>query len=484
MASEKKQAVSGMIWASLGSVGGGILNLLVMFILARLLSPSDFGVMELLVVVTSISTVLVDSGFSQALIRDKGANDIDKSTVFFVNLSISTILYVFLFFMAPLLASFFRLPEFAAYSRVAFLCIIFDSLSIIQNINYTKELNFRPIAISTLAAIIIAGILTVVLSLLGLGTWALVIFILTNSLLKSSFLWLQSKWRPILSFSRTALKKYWKFGSFILVQSLIDKIAMDVESLLIGRAYTKDQLGFFSQSRKINSYFGQALTSVVVKVSYPLLVKIGDTDEQLKFGYRKIVGYTTFVTSPIMMFILFYPYDTMVALFGERWVEGGSYLRLWSCIGLVQPIQAVCNNIFLVKGKSKTLFYISAFKNLLKIVIVVVLISSSIYYMLVGIVSVALITALVVFYFSGKLINYNLISIARDVFPNITIAFVSCFIPFLITETFDICNMAPIIKVPFMFTFTAFLYVMLNFLSKNSNMQDIINIAKSYLNNK
>lgn len=484
MASVKKQAVSGMIWASLGSVGGGILNLLVMFVLARLLSPSDFGVLELLVVVTSISTVLVDSGFSQALIRDKGATDIDKSTVFFVNLSISTTLYVVLFFLAPLLASFFRLPEFSAYSRVAFLCIIFDSLSVIQNINYTKELNFRPIAISILSAIVIAGILTITLSYLGLGTWALVIFIIANSLLKSFFLWIQSKWRPIYKFSRAALKKYWKFGSFILVQSLIDKIAMDVESLLIGRAYTKAQLGFFSQSRKINSYFGQALTSVVVKVSYPLLVKIGDTDEQLKYGYRKIIGYTTFVTSPIMMFIFFYPYDTMVALFGERWVEGGSYLRLWSCIGLVQPIQAVCNNIFLVKGKSKKLFYISAFKNFLKIIVVVVLISYSIYYMLVGIVSVALITAFVVFYYSGKLINYNLMAIAKDVAPNIIIASVSCLIPFFITESFGLCNMTPIIKVPVTFAFTILLYVILNVFSSNSNMRDIINIAKSYIHRK
>lgn len=481
MASVKNQAVSSMIWASLGSVGGGILNLLLMFVLARLLSPSDFGVMELLVVVTSISTVLVDSGFSQSLIRDKGATDIDKSTVFFVNLSVSTTLYLVLFFCAPLLASFFRMPEFSAYSRVAFLCIIFDSLSVIQNINYTKDLNFRPIAISILSAIFVAGILTITLSLLGFGTWSLVIFIIANSFLKSFFLWIQSRWRPIFCFSRTALKKYWKFGSFILVQSLIDKIAMDVESLLIGRAYTKAQLGFFSQSRKINSYFGQALTSVVVKVSYPLLVKIGDTDEQLKYGYRKIVRYTTFVTSPIMMFIFFFPYDTMVALFGEKWVEGGTFLRLWSCIGLIQPIQAVCNNIFLVKGKSRTLFHISAFKNILKITIVITLISFSIYYMLVGIVSVALISALVVFYYSGKLINYNLSAIVRDVFPNITLAFISSLISFLLTKSFVLCDMTPIMRVPSMFTLSILLYVALNIISDNRDLRGIISISKSYI---
>ena len=484
MASIKQQAVSGMIWASFGSVGGGILNLLVMFVLARLLEPSDFGVLELLVVITSLSTVLVDSGFSQALIRDKNATDLDKSTVFFVNLMISGVLYIVLFLMAPLLASFFRMPEFSLYSRVAFLCIVFDSLSVIQNVNYTKELNFRPIAASILFAIIIAGILAITLSLVGAGTWALVAFIIVNSLLKSIFLWSQSDWHPTLCFSGKSLQNYWRFGSFILIQSIIDKLSMDVESLLIGRSYTKAQLGFFSQSRKINSYFGQALTSVIVKVSYPLLVKIGDSDEQLKQGYRKIVGYTTYITAPLMAFLFCFPYDTMAALFGERWIQAGEFLRLWSCFGLIQPIQAVCNNIFLVKGKSKTMFYIFTIRNLSKIIIVFILISYSIYHMLVGIVLVTLLASIVVFYFSGKLINYKLHTIAKDIIPNIGMALASCLMIYYFSEVYEVCLITPFVKASILFISSILLYVMLGILSHNNNLHEIVQLAKSYLHKK
>lgn len=481
MASLKRQAISGMIWASIGSVGGGILNLLVMFILARLLEPSDFGVMELLVVVTSVSTVLVDSGFSQALIRDKNATDIDCSTVFYINLSISTFLYLLLFAAAPLLSVFFHLPEFTNYSRVAFLCIIIDSVAVIQNIKYTKDVNFRPIAISILCGVVVAGILTISLSKMGMGTWALVFFILINSLVKSTCLWILSRWRPMWAFSTISMKKYWRFGSFVLLQSLIDKIAMDVESLLIGRVYTKSQLGFFSQSRKINSYFGQALTSVVVKVSYPVLVKIGDTDEQLKAGYRKIMGYTTFVIAPIMVFIFCFPYETMHALFGEKWIEAGAYLRLFSCVGLITPMQSICHNIFLVKGKSKLFLYISAAKNFSKIAVVSVLVFIGIYQMLIGIVCVAILTAIVAFYYSGRLINYSFTALLSDILPNILFSAISCIFVYFIVTTTHLSDLQPLFKIILFFSFNLVFYLLINLLSHNSNMIDLLAIAKSLI---
>lgn len=476
MPSLKQKTFSGLIWASVGNIGHGIINLLVTFVLARMLLPSDFGVLELVIVITSISTVLVDSGFSQAIIRDKEATDLDKNTVFWINISIAAVLYIILFLSAPAFAVFFKAPGFAKLGRVAFISIIIDSFSNIQNVTFTKELKFKPIAIASLSSVIIAGIIAIVLASLGLGVWALIVMILATSIIKTGCLWLLSKWRPSFQFSRESLIKYFKFGSFILIQSLIDKIALDIESIVTGRFYTKAQLGYFAQSRKINSYFGQALTSVVVKVSYPALVKVGESDEKLKQGYRSIVGMTSFVVFPIMVFIFFFPYDCMEVLFGHNWVGAGKYLRLWACIGLIQPILSICNNIFLVKGKSKQLFVLSTIKNALKIFVVLLVVKLGIYQLILGIVVTAWIMAIVFLYYSGRLIQYKLFEIAKDILKNTLCSFLAVGIVFLCCRMVNI-NVIPIVMLLIKALASVLLYVLFSIVLKNSNYMDIRNLV-------
>ena len=473
MTSLKQKTFSGLIWASIGNVGHGIINLLVTFVLARILLPSYFGVLELVLVITSISTVLVDSGFSQAIIRDKEATDLDKNTVFWVNISIAAVLYLVLFFAAPAFATFFKAPGFAKLGRVAFISIVIDSFSNIQNVTFTKELKFKPIAIASLLSVLVSGVIAIVLASLGFGVWALIIMILFTAIIKTGCLWILSKWRPSFQFSRESLVKYFRFGSFILVQSLIDKIALDIESIVTGRFYTKAQLGYFAQSRKINSYFGQALTSVVVKVSYPALVKVGDSDERLKHGYRSIVGMTSFVVFPIMIFIFFFPYDCMGALFGLNWIGAGKYLRLWACIGLIQPILSICNNIFLVKGKSKQLFILSAIKNITKIIVVLAVIRLGIYQLILGIVITAWIMAIIFLYYSGRLIQYSLWEIAKDVFKNTLCSVLAVGLVFLFFRVLHLEIETVIVSLLVKALASVVLYVLFSVVLGNSNFKDI-----------
>lgn len=379
MSKIKVETFKGLIWTSIGNIGAGLLNLLVTMFLARLLNPSDFGILELVLVVTSISVVFVDSGFSQALIRDKEATVKDLSTVFWVNLTISICLYVLLFCVCPLLAKFWNVDEFGNIGRVAFLVIIIDALGLIQNVTFTKNMNFKPIAISMLVSTLFSGCIGALLAYLGYGVWSLVIFLLLTSTFKTALLWIQGKKFLLLSFSKDSVKKYYKFGSYLFVQSLIDKIMINVESLLIGRFYSKSQLGYYSQSRKIDSYLGQALTNIVVKVSFPALVKINDTDERLKYGYRKIIGLTTFVIFPFMLFLIVFPKLTMAMLFGSQWSNAGIYLQWWAIFGIVHPIQSICNNIFYVKGRSRELLIITAVKQMLKLLAIIALVKYSVF---------------------------------------------------------------------------------------------------------
>lgn len=415
----KQRTIGGFIWASIGNVGFGLINLLVTFILARLLLPSDFGLIELIVVITSISTVFVDSGFSQALIRDKQASLLDISSVFYINITIALLCYLLLFWALPGIAVFFNEPRLTGLGRFCFLSIVFDALSIAQNANFTRQMLFKPIAISNLAGITIAGIVGIVLASQDFGVWALACTITLSSLFRTITLWVISDWCPMWGISWRSIKKYFSFGGFLLLHTLFDKIVLNLEAFVIGKLYTKQQLGYFSQSGKINAYFCHALTNVIVKVTYPALVRLDDSDARLKEGYRKIIGLTTFVVTPLMMFLIFFPDSFIYTFLGKQWLDAAPLLMLWSVFGLFFPVQSICNNIFYVKGLSKQLLYLSVIRQVLKIIVVLSLARISIFAILLGTTAVAIFATWLYVYFSGRLIGYSLREVWQDVYKNL-----------------------------------------------------------------
>ena len=204
----RDKAVSGVFWTGIGSLSSGFLNFVITIVLARLLSPSDFGLLELLAIFTVISECFIDSGFSQAVIRDNEASQLDLSSVFFFNLSISLFLYILLFFLSPCIASFYNEPCLTNLSRFVFLVIIFHSCSIIQNAIFTKNLQFRPLAITSITSVIISGTVTGILAYNGYGVWALATNIVLYAFLKMMFLWSLSKWRPIFMISRSSIRYF------------------------------------------------------------------------------------------------------------------------------------------------------------------------------------------------------------------------------------------------------------------------------------
>ena len=431
----KQKTVGGFIWASVGNVGFGLINLLITFILARLLVPADFGLIELVTIITSISTVFVDSGFSQALIRDKQATLLDISSVFYVNVMIALLCYGLLFWAVSGMAIFFNEPRLTGLGRFCFLSIVFDALSIAQNANFTRQMLFKPIAISNLAGISIAGTVGVILASLDFGVWALAATITLSSLFRTITLWIISDWCPVWKMSWRSIKKYFSFGGFLLLHTLFDKIVLNLESFVIGRLYTKQQLGYFSQSGKINAYFCHALTNVIVKVTYPALVRLDNSEVRLKEGYRKIVGLTTFFITPFMMFLIFFPVQFIYTFLGKQWLEAAPLLVLWSVFGLFFPVQSICNNIFYVKGLSKQLLYLSVIRQVLKIAVVLALARISIFAMLLGTTIVAIFATLLYVYFSGRLISYSLRDVWQDVYKNLMASVVSASLTLLLAKS-------------------------------------------------
>ena len=436
----RDRAVHGVIWTGIGTIGAGVLNFVLTMILARVLSPSDYGLLELLVIFTVLSECFIDSGFSQAVIRDQHASQTDLSSVFFFNLIIAIFLYVVLFIVAPLIANFYHEPQLINLSRFVFLVIIFHSLSIIQNANFSRNLQFRPQAIASISAIIIAGVIAGIMAFRGYGVWSLAINMVLYAFLKMLFFWLLSSWRPSLSFSIDSIKKYFKFGSNLLIQGLFDRFVTNMESLMIGRVYTKTSLGYFSQARKLDSYIAQTSNSVIQKVTYPILAKLGDNEESLKQGYRRVLGITMFIIVPLLFFVIASAPNMLYVFFGPQWEQSIPYLRLWSICGLLVSFHSIFINIFLVRGKTKQLLNLSLLKQLIRILIVFSLINIGIMALMWGIVGASVFSAIIYCFYGGKLIQYRLVEVTKDMLPTFLTALLSATIVWTIGMIFSTSN--------------------------------------------
>ena len=473
----RDSAVKGVVWTSIGTVGAGLLNFILTMILARVLSPSDYGLLELLAIFTILSECFIDSGFSQAVIKDQNASQTDLSSVFFFNLTIALVLYIGLFFAAPLIANFYHEPSLIKLSRFVFLVIIFHSCSIIQNANFSRNLQFRPQAIASISAIVIAGITAGIMAFKGLGVWALATNMVLFAFLRMLFYWLFSSWRPSFVVSFKSIEKYFKFGVNLLIQGLIDKFVTNLESLMIGRVYTKSDLGYFSQAKKLDSYFAQTSISVVQKVTYPILAKIGNDVNQLKNGYRRVLGITMFVMVPVLFFCVASADNMLFVFFGPQWGKSEPFLRLWCICGLLVGFQSIFNNIFLVTNNTKRLLYLSMIKQSVRLIVIFCLINISVMALMYGIVGVSLFSAVLYCFFGGRLIDYKVIEITKDLLPTISIAFIAALSVFCLGWLMSSYNRFLVFALQIVLMFV--LYWLGSFILKNKSYLEIKGILLS-----
>lgn len=438
----KSKTLKGVLWNSFGTIGAGITSFLVTIVLARLLSPSHFGVLELMMVFVYIADTIVDSGFSQVLIADKNAGSSDYTSVFYVNLIIAVLVYLILFFIAPALSRYFLIPDFHRYSRVVFIAVILNSFTLIQNTVFAKEMRFRELSIVTFIATMIAGGIAIYLAYAGLGIWALVANYVLIAFFKAIFLWFRSKWFPRGFVALSSVRKYFKSGSNLLAQGIADKIVTNLESFLIGKHYHSDTLGFFSQARKINAYSTQTLVSIVQRVTFPALSTI-DSDEQLLSAYRKVLRLTMFIVVPLSSFLIVVAPSFISVLLGEKWMETVPFLQLWSICSLLVAFYSIFVNIFLVKNETKRLLRLSLIRQTIRVLAIITLVRFNIYLLIIGLVLVTLFSAIQYCIEGGRLISYTPRKIVEDLFAIVLSSLGSSMAAYF-TFTFFLAQLAPL----------------------------------------
>ena len=421
----KNKTVKGVSWSFIDNLASSGISFLVGLVLARLLTPSEYGIMAIITIFIAVSNSIVDSGFSNALIRKTDAKRVDYNTVFIFNLIVSTALYVALFFLAPIISDFFREPLLVDVMRVIGWVLLINALAIIPRTLFVKEVNFKTQTKVSLIASVSSGVIGIGMALSGMGVWSLVGQQLSRQLLNTLFLWVYCKWRPVWEFSVQSFKELFGFGSKLLLSGLLDTVFKEIYSLVIGRCYTAAQLGQYTRASQFNQIFSSNLTSVIQRVSYPVLSSIQDEPERLREAYRKVIKSTMLITFACMLGLAAVAKPLIILLIGEKWLPAVGFLQIICFSGMLYPLHAINLNILQVKGRSDLFLRLEVIKKIIAVGPLLLGVFFSIEYMLWGSVCTSLIAYFLNSYYSANLINYPTKDQVKDILPTFVVSFVT-----------------------------------------------------------
>lgn len=361
----KHKTVVSTVWASIQQFGKLGISFISNIVLARLLMPEDYGTVGMLAIFMAIAVVFVDSGLGNALIQRKNTSEVDYSTIFFFNLGMSVFLYFVLYFAAPFIARFYETEVLCKMLRIYGLMLIINSFSIIQNARLRKQLSFKALTTSTLIAATVSTLAGIFLAYKGFGVWSLVAMYLIEAVVRVSILWIQCKWLPQLVFSFNSLKTLFKFGGFLLANSLLFTVRRNILSLVLGKLYTARDLGMYIQAKKLEDIPITSISSIIEQVSFPVFSKLQDDMDRFKQMQRRSLRLLAFLCFPLMFLIMVISEPVIVFLYTDKWIEAVPYLQVLCFMGIFVCLQAVNANVVNAMGRSGLYFKWSVFKTII-----------------------------------------------------------------------------------------------------------------------
>ena len=418
----KDRTVSGVGWSAIDAFLGQGITFLVGIVLARILTPSEYGLIGICTIFTIVLTGIVDSGFSNALIRKKDTTDEDYNTMFITNMLASILLYVILYLCSPLIAVFFDRPELQSLIRAMGLILIFQALSITQVTILTKRIDFKTKAKASIVTAVISGIVGIGMAYCGFGVWALVGQQLSNRLVYTICLWFLNKWWPNFKFSTKSFCYMWGFGWKLMVSGLLNNIWNQLYQVVVGKFYSPSTLGQYSRSKEYAHLFSSNFTSIIQRVSYPVIAEMQDDAVRMVSGYRRIIKTTMFVTVIILISMGAVAEPFIYCLIGPQWHEAATYLPL-ICISMsLYPLHAINLNMLQVQGRSDIFLYLEIVKKVIAIGPICLGIFVNIYWMLIGLIITGLISFFLNSYYTGKRLGYSSWMQLKDIAPSYGVA--------------------------------------------------------------
>ena len=431
----KDKTLSGVKWNALGRFSTQGVGFVIGILLARILSPSDYGVVGMIGIFMAIAQTFIDSGFGSALIRKKDCTDEDYSTAFYFNIVVGIVCYFILFFSAPLIADFFDTPILRDIVRVLGINLFLNSLTIVQTAKLTAAVDFKSQAKISLVVTIVSGCVGLFMAYRGYGVWSLVYQSVSLSLVRTILFWFVTKWHPLRTFSKQSFKYLFGFGSKILSAGLLHTIYANLTTILIGKFYTPKDLGYYARGENLAVYPSTNITGILQSVSYPILSKIQDDDARLISVYRKYIRITSMVIFFGMFLMMALAKPLILTLFTDKWESSIIYLQVFCFAYMFDHICQLNLNILYVKGRSDLVLRLEVIKKTISIFMIVAAIPFGVLAICISRALYAQIAVIINTYYTGKLFGLGYWAQVKDFMKYLVCSFFAVLPVFVLSFT-------------------------------------------------
>lgn len=413
----KHKATHGIKWSFIDNIANSGITFLVGIILARLLSPTEFGILGLITIFINLANTIIDGGFVTALIRKPDSTNEDYNTVFYCNLGISVLLMIILILFSKNISIFFNQPLLSRIMPVMSILLLINAFGIIPRTLLVKKIDFKTQAKVSVIASLGSGIIGIMMAFKGYEVWSLVGQQLSRQFLLTFFLWVYVRWIPSFIFSKESFSDLFGFGSKVLAANLVNTLYGNMFLGVIGKVHSAEKLGQYNRADQFNAIFTNNLTNVIQKVSLPLLSEIQNEDEKLTFTFRKIIIYSSMVTFALVFGLAATAKPLIVLLVGEKWLPAVKYLQIMCCYGFMYPIQNVNLNLLNVKKRSDLLLKLEVMKKIVFIPVIIIGIYFDIETMLFAAVGYYMFEFVCNSWYSNKLCGYGTKMQIKDLSP-------------------------------------------------------------------
>ena len=419
---KSKKIASNFIWRFAERCGAQLVTFIVSIVLARILMPDDYGTVALVTVFTTIMQVFVDSGLSTALIQKKDADDLDFSSVFYFNFVVCIILYLMMFLAAPVIASFYEMPELTPIVRVISLTIVISGIKGVQQSYVSRNMLFKRFFYATLGGTIFSALLGIAMAYLEFGVWAIVAQHLSNTAIDTLILWITVKWRPKLMFSWERLKGLLGFGWKMLCSALLDTGYNNLRNLLIGKIYSSSDLAFYNQGDKFPKLIATNINTSIDSVLLPAMSNEQDSRDKVKSMTRRSIMVSCYIMAPLMIGLSCCASNLVTIMLTEKWLPCVFFLQIFCITYMFYPIHTANLNAIKAMGRSDLFLKLEIWKKVIGMILLLSTMFISVEAMAYSLLISTLTSMIINSWPNKKLLNYSFLEQMKDILPSIFLA--------------------------------------------------------------
>lgn len=429
----KGKTRSGVAWSAVEKISTQGIQFLFSIILARLLSPEDYGIIAMPMIFLVLAQVFIDSGFSNAIIRKPDLKEEDLSTAFYFNIIVGVVCYILLFVASPYIARFYNTPILSDVLKVTALSTLFTPLCAVQQAILTIRLDFKTQAKVSLFAQVVTGIVGVGMAYNGYGVWALAISQAIASLLRTILLWFLSHWYPKTGWSQGSFRYLWGFGSKLMGAGILDCLYQNAYTLVIGKVYQKGELGYYTRAQHFAHLPTSTLYTIIKRVTFPVLSSLQNDGDKLMATFRKIFRQTVFLIFPVMMSLAGVSSPLFSLLLTDKWLPAVPYFQLLCFAMMWRPVDALNLNLLTIHGRSDLFFKLEIIKKVVGVVILFGTLHLGVFILCIGYCGYCVFEIITDTYYSGKLFKYDLLSQLKDISPILILSAILFSIGYVVT---------------------------------------------------